>query len=278
MLLSSICKINIGLHILSKRSDGYHTLESVFVPCRWSDCIEIVESPSQNKDIELITSGLKIDLDPQNNSIYKVIQSLRKRYLLPNLYIHLHKQVPMGAGLGGGSSNAARVLQYLKRAYLSKLSDREALEILAQIGSDCRFFWNPKPCIIKGTGNEQKLIPLNLNGYYLAVVYPNIHVSTAWAYQNCQPKIPLVTLETLIKNPVNEWKDCIINDFEPLVFSVHPSLQKIKEKLYQLNALYASMSGSGSAVYGIFKSAPDLSFFSEYKTHLECMHENEVDF
>ena len=141
MLLSSICKINIGLHILSKRSDGYHTLESVFVPCRWSDCIEIVESPSQNKDIELITSGLKIDSVPQNNSIYKVIQSLRKRYLLPNLYIHLHKQVPMGAGLGGGSSNAARVLQYLKRAYLSKLSDREALEILAQIGSDCRFFW-----------------------------------------------------------------------------------------------------------------------------------------
>lgn len=269
MLIQSGCKINLGLQIISKRADGYHNINSLCFPLNWQDIIELLVVPQQKEPIILKTSGLKINTDSTNNTIYKVLNLLKAQFKLPPIFIHIHKNIPMGAGLGGGSANAAMVLKYLQQHLLKSLSDEVALTLLSKIGSDCAFFWNAQPAIVRGTGTELQAISLSLQGYYLVLVYPHIHISTAWAYAQCSPKPPLQHIENIVLQPVYTWKNVLHNDFEEPVFKAFPLLKDIKHALYHHGALYASLSGSGSTLYGIFKETPDLTAFSMYSCYTE---------
>ena len=271
MFIKSGCKINLGLQIVEKRPDGYHNINSVFLPVMWQDIIELIVIPEQNKPIVLKTSGIKIDTDPQFNTIYKLLTLLKQKYAIPPLYVHLHKCIPMGAGLGGGSANAAEVLKYLKNHFLSTLTDTEALILLSKIGSDCVFFWNTQPAIIRGTGSQCHTFPISLKGYFLVLIYPNINISTAWAYSQCVPKPAEIDIADILSKPLNTWKDVLHNDFEVPVFKAYPLLDQIKQNLYKKGAVYASMSGSGSTMYGIFNEIPDLSEFAMYSCFTQTL-------
>lgn len=271
MFIKSGCKINLGLQIVEKRADGYHNINSVFLPVMWQDIIEVVVMPEQINSIVLKTSGINIESDPKFNTIYKLLTLLKQNYTIPPLYVHLHKCVPMGAGLGGGSANAAEVLKYLKSHFLTTLTDTEALLLLSKIGSDCVFFWNAEPALIQGTGVQSQTFPISLKGYFLVLIYPHINISTAWAYSQCVPKPAEIDIAAILSKPLNAWKDVLHNDFEKPVFNAYPLLDQIKQNLYEKGAVYASMSGSGSTMYGIFNEIPDLSEFDMYSCFTQTL-------
>lgn len=256
MILYPNAKINLGLNIVEKRPDGYHNIETVFYPIGLCDILEVVPSETCT-DYSFSSSGIAIDGDPEDNLIVKAYHLLRSGYQFPAVDISLVKQIPFGAGLGGGSSDAAFMLKALNEMFGLKATPLRLEKLAAKLGADCPVFIKNKPVFATGIGNVFKSIKLSLKGKFLVLVKPNIHVSTPEAYSLVAPEKPEVSLVEHIQRPIAEWKDVIKNDFEKSVFAKYPAIEEIKNNLYEMGAVYASMSGSGSSVYGIFESAPE---------------------
>ncbi|MDR3093781.1 MAG: 4-(cytidine 5'-diphospho)-2-C-methyl-D-erythritol kinase [Bacteroidales bacterium] len=253
MVVYPHAKINIGLRVVARRSDGFHDIETVFYPISLSDRLEIeLSDAGAGLDFECSGSGL-INEHSGTNLCCKAYDLLNEACGLPPVKMRLHKQIPVGAGLGGGSSDAAFTLLALNRLCGLALSDNELNRFAARLGSDCAFFIRSVPAIGMGKGDVLQEIPLSLDGYSLLVVKPPVSVSTAEAYSRVQPLVRNIHLTELLQLPVNEWKQHITNDFEKFVFAQYPEIEQIKNKLYDLGAIYATMSGSGSSVYGIFE-------------------------
>ncbi len=250
-------KINLGLRIVSRRPDGYHNLETVFYPIQLQDALEIV--PATGNETTLSLSGIVIDGDARDNLVMKAWQRLSDRFSLPPVSISLYKVIPFGAGLGGGSSDASFLLAMARDQFELPLSDDELDEIAASLGADCPFFLHNKPLLAKGIGNEFEPVKVSLKSYYLVLVKPPVAVPTSVAYSLVTPSIPEEPLSETIARPVSEWRDRLVNDFEKSVFARFPQVGEIKEKLYAQGAVYASMSGSGSSVFGLFEREIDLS-------------------
>ncbi len=280
-------KINIGLNIVGKRLDGYHDIETIFFPVNLQDALEVtLKKPldssflrkkldagnllnlkMENKfhsdeefsddlyDLHLL--GDKIEGNPADNLVVKAYRLLAQDFDIPPVVIHLYKHIPSGAGLGGGSSDAAQMIALLNKRFGLKMKNNCMERYAAQLGSDCAFFIRNKPAFATGRGEQLTPIELSLHGYSIIIVKPDVFVSTAEAYANVTPAKPEVSLLDAVKKPVSQWKDVIVNDFEKSVFAKYPLLQQIKQDLYGLGAEYASMSGSGSALYGIFKKPID---------------------
>lgn len=242
------CKINLGLHIISRRPDGYHELNTGFYPVPWSDLLEFVPS---NK-FSLAVTGLEIPGSQDDNLVAKAYRLLNKEVGLPPIQGHLHKLVPMGAGLGGGSADAAHALRLLDGLFALNLAPPALSAYALQLGSDCSFFLTDTPAIGRGRGEVLEPLDLRLKGYYLVILTPKIHIATADAYAGIKPQTPKEELHVTLKRPVTEWREWLVNDFEPSVFSRFPTLATLKETCYAKGALYASLSGSGSSVYGLF--------------------------
>jgi len=253
-------KINLGLHILSKRADGYHNIETVFYPVDLCDALEIV--PATEKSTAFIQTGISIDGKPEDNLVMKAYYLLKKDYDLPEATIYLRKQIPTGAGLGGGSSDAAFMIKLLNDFAGLKLSTEQMETFACRIGADCPFFIQNKPVFAEGTGNVFSPAAISLQGYHLLIVKPSVSVSTKEAYKWVKPQQPAVSLKEIIRMPVNEWKNHLFNDFEEGVFAQYPEVGEIKQRLYAEGALYVSMSGSGSAVFGIFDKEVKLESFN----------------
>jgi 4-diphosphocytidyl-2-C-methyl-D-erythritol kinase len=263
MIIFPNAKINIGLNIISRREDGFHNIETVFYPIGLSDVMEVIPT-TKYSECKLSISGIPIGGEKNDNLIIKAYHLLKsKGFSLPVLEIHLHKIIPHGAGLGGGSSDGASMLMLLKQMFGLNISLKDLLNWALELGSDCAFFLDNTPSFASGRGEVLESLSLSLKGYSLLVVKPAVYVSTAEAYRNCVPQKPEKSLNELINLPVESWKDMIYNDFEHSVFLNHPQIKVIKEELYQRGALYASMSGSGSSVYGIFKGIPSDRDFAE---------------
>jgi 4-diphosphocytidyl-2-C-methyl-D-erythritol kinase len=255
MVTFPLCKINLGLNIAAKRADGYHDLVTCFYPLPWSDILEIISS----NDITFSHSGISIPGNAADNLCLKAYHLLKKDFDIPAVHIHLHKIIPTGAGLGGGSSDAAWTLRMLNSMFELKLSFSQLQSYASRIGSDCAFFIQDKPMIGKGRGEVLEETTVSLKNKFIVLVKPDVHVSTAEAYSNVKPEIPETDLRQILsQSPVHQWKNLLKNDFEDSVFQKFPVIGKIKKTLYEEGALYASMSGSGSSVFGIFESPVDL--------------------
>jgi 4-diphosphocytidyl-2-C-methyl-D-erythritol kinase len=253
------CKINLGLNIIQKRSDGYHDLETVFYPILIKDILEIITdlNPVPNNDIHYASSGLKVEGDTVNNLCVKAYQILKKDFpQLPPIKIHLHKTIPMGAGLGGGSADGAFTITLINQKYQLGLSQERLIQYALQLGCDCPFFIRNKPCLAKGRGEILSEIDLELNQYQFLIVNPGIHISTAWAFSQIKPSRAFYPIEETILLPIGQWKNMLVNDFEQPVTQQYPEIASIIQQLYAQGAIYASLSGSGSTVYGIFQKGP----------------------
>lgn len=245
------CKINFGLHITAQRNDGYHDLETVFYPLQLKDAVEIIQS----EKTELSISGLAIHGDAGENLCLKAYHLLKKDFPeLPPVKIHLYKTIPLGAGLGGGSADGAFMLKLVNDKFNLQLFDATLINYAKQLGSDCPFFILNKPCYATGRGEILEEINLNLKEYKIVLIYPDIQINTGWAFSNIKPGAPTKSIKEIIEQPVLTWKEELKNDFEVPVFSKYPEIKNIKDCLYNAGAVYSSMSGSGSAVFGIFNS------------------------
>jgi len=253
-------KINLGLFVTEKRADGYHNLETLFYPIKLHDVLEIIENKESREAYLWSSSGIKIDGNPADNLCIKALMLLKKDFRIPSIKIHLHKVVPFGAGLGGGSADAAFTLITLNQMFKLGLTDDQLAQYAKQIGADCPFFIYNKPCIAKGIGNEFEFQDLQLPGKYIQLIKPDIHISTPEAYRGIKPKLPKESILHILNKPVEEWKDNLINDFEASVFPNHTSIEDIKKQMYDNGAIYSSMTGSGAAVFGIFEDEPDYTF------------------
>lgn len=247
------CKINLGLSIIAKRSDGYHTLETVFYPVHLQDMVEIVHSDNSQSEVQFSSTGLAIPGNDDQNLCVKAYQLLKKDFpQLPAIKMHLHKHIPMGAGLGGGSSDGTAVLKLINQQFNLGLNSNELINYAAQLGSDCPFFVYDSACHATGRGEILQPYACDLSNYKIALVHPGIHVSTAWAFSQLQPHAKEKSIAEIVAQPIEEWKTTLINDFEAPIFLAHPVLEEIKNELYIHGAIYASMSGSGSSLFGIF--------------------------
>ncbi len=249
-------KINLGLRVVSRRPDGYHNLETVFYPIGLQDALEIL--PATGGETTLSLSGIVIDGNACDNLVMRAWQRLSERFALPPVEIMLHKVIPFGAGLGGGSSDAAILLAMVRDQFNLPLSDEELDAIAVSLGADCPFFLHNKPLLAKGIGTEFESVSVSLRGYYLVLVKPQVAVPTAVAYSLVTPAEPEEPVGVTIARPVSEWRGRLVNDFETSVFARFPEVGAIKEKLYTQGAVYASMSGSGSSVFGLFEHSVDL--------------------
>ncbi len=253
MVIFPNCKINLGLHILRKRPDGYHDLQTVFYPVPLLDALEIIPAGEAGTSIHYSHTGLPVAGDTSSNLCVKAVELIRKDFPnLPSCLLHLHKQIPMGAGLGGGSSDGAHTLLLLNQCFGLGLTREQLIHYALQLGSDCPFFIINKPCLAEGRGEKLQPVSIDLSDYRLTLVNPGLHIATGWAFSQITPKENRISLEEIIKLPVEEWKTTMINDFEEPVCKANPEIACIKEDLYRQGALYASLSGSGSTVYGIF--------------------------
>ncbi|MBC9933542.1 4-(cytidine 5'-diphospho)-2-C-methyl-D-erythritol kinase [Chitinophaga qingshengii] len=249
MIVFPNCKINLGLYITGKRADGFHDLETVFYPLPVTDALEVIAPGT----LQFTGSGIPVPGDAADNLCLKAFQLLQQDFpQLQPVNIHLHKHIPIGAGLGGGSADAAFMLQLLNTKFQLELSQEQLINYAARLGSDCPFFIVNKPCYATGRGEIMEPVSLDLSGYSFLLVHPGIHVNTGWAFRQITPQAPVRALKETIQLPVSEWKEVISNDFEAPVFAAHPVLAAIKEMMYEGGAIYATMSGSGSAVVGIF--------------------------
>ena len=255
MLIFPGCKINLGLNIIEKRPDGFHNIESIFYPVNWHDGLEITEGGGQ--EIEIFNSGLPMGAKLEDNLIYRAFQLLKQKSKLPYLKVYLHKNIPMGAGLGGGSSDAVCFLKALNQKFTLKLTDEQLKVIASQLGSDCAFFIENKPALATQKGEVLESINLDLSKYYILVVNPQINSSTKEAYEGVIPEKPVKSVKEIVLNePIQNWKNILANDFEASIFKKYPEIENIKNTMYEKGAVYSSMSGSGSAVFGIFKEKP----------------------
>lgn len=253
MIVFPNAKINLGLNILSKRDDGYHNIETIMLPIGWCDALEIVES--EDSDTDLTVSGNKIDCDPEKNLVMKAYRIMQAEFNLPPVHIYLYKNIPDGAGLGGGSSDAAFTLKLLNSYFKLNLPDEKLADYAAQLGADCPFFIFNRPMLATGIGTELHDIDLSAiqNKSVVVAKAPNTFVSTAEAYGKVRPHDSGFDLASFVNShDVNMWMHNVKNDFEEGVFSLQPKIAELKERMLELGAEYAAMSGSGSAVFGIF--------------------------
>ena len=250
MLCFPNAKINIGLNIIEKRTDGFHNIETLFYPIGLSDILEFTNKNTQSENIKFSNTGIIISDDYKSNLTVKACELVLNKDKKIN--IHLHKIIPIGAGLGGGSSDGAFMVKALNKSLKLNLTKHELQNYSQQLGSDCVFFIDNIPSLAFEKGNKLKPINLSLKGFHLVLIVPPIHVSTKEAYADITPAKPEIALSDLIKRPINEWKDNVKNDFETDIFIKYPEIKNIKNKLYELGAVYSSMSGSGSSVYGLF--------------------------
>lgn len=263
MLVFPNAKINLGLNITEKRPDGYHNLETIFYPIPVDDALEVNVLHERNEKYHLHQAGLEIAGEAENNLVVRAYKLLDKEFNLPPIDIHLFKHIPSGAGLGGGSADAAFMLKLLNDKFSLGLKDESLEEYAARLGADCAFFIKNEPTYAEGIGNIFSPIQLSLKGYQLWLVKPDIFVSTRDAFSKIKPHHAEQSLKEIAQSPVEDWKDRMVNDFEESVFPQFPAIGEIKDEMYRQGALYASMSGSGSSVYGIFKAdalLPEIDF------------------
>lgn len=252
MILFPNAKINIGLNVTRRRDDGYHDLSTLFYPVGWCDVLEIV--PSRSGCTTLAVSGRAVDCPAEKNLVMKAYRAMAREVDVPAVDIFLHKIIPDGAGLGGGSSDAAFMLKGLNEMFSLGRSDEELARMAVTIGADCPFFIYDKPVIASGIGDILAPFDISLAGCSIAIVKPDEYVSTKEAYSGVKPKFPAQELADILRGPLDSWRGRVNNDFEASIFFLHPAIGQVKDRLYGLGAVYASMSGSGASVYGIFKS------------------------
>ncbi len=271
MVVFPNAKINIGLNIISKRPDGFHNLETIFYPVAIKDAVEIVENKEASTVVIFSATGNIINEQDDDNLCVKAVRLLNKDFNLPPVKIHLHKNIPMGAGMGGGSADASALLLLLNKKFELNISTEKLIEYALILGSDCPFFIINKPCFASGRGEVLQEIIINLAAYKLLIVHPGIHVNTGKAFSqlNATNFSPAGELAEQIKMDIKFWKHNIKNDFEEVVFKKHPAIKEIKENLYHQGAVYSAMSGSGSAVFGIFPLKIDTTNI-KFPSHYFC--------
>lgn len=255
MILFPPAKINLGLKVLKKRSDGYHEIETCMLAIPMTDVLELVSSDT----FAFEQTGLTVDGDPESNLCVRAFRMFQERYKIPNAYIHLRKEIPMGAGLGGGSADASYVLRGLNTLFNVGLTDDELREMAAELGSDCPFFISDSAQIGRSRGEVLSDFTIDLSGYFLKIINPAIHVGTKEAYAGVVFSEDDKQLEEILSQPIETWKDALKNNFETHIFEHHSVIGELKDQLYSEGAVYASMSGSGSTVFGIFSSKPEKS-------------------
>lgn len=257
MIVFPNAKINIGLNIVERREDGFHNLESCFYPVPWLDILEVIESDS----FSFSSSGIEIPGASKSNLVVQAYQLLKDKFDLPPVSIHLHKNIPIGAGLGGGSSDAAFMIKLLNDKFGLGLSGQDQEQIAGKLGSDCPFFINNQPVFVEGTGNRFSDIDIDLSELFIVIAYPEIHIGTKEAYGGIDPRPATSNLkEELESGNPSSWSNHIKNDFEDSLFGNHPKIESLKNLFYDAGATYSSMTGSGSAVYGLFEKKPQLTF------------------
>ncbi|MGZ3863912.1 MAG: 4-(cytidine 5'-diphospho)-2-C-methyl-D-erythritol kinase [Bacteroidia bacterium] len=258
-------KINLGLNITEKRADGFHNIETLFYPIQWRDSLECIENMGYKKGddkIKLSLSGIGLGGNTQNNLVAKAYRLLDEKHQLPPIKAHLHKAIPMGAGLGGGSADCAFFIKLLNEKFELKITVKEQLNFARQLGSDCAFFIENKPVFASEKGDVFSKADVDLSKYFIVVVYPAIHSNTAEAYKGIIPAKPAEPLKKIIAGGIKTWKNNLVNDFEKNLFVRYPALEKIKVDFYNGGALYAAMSGSGSAMFGVFGKEVDVKQFN----------------
>ena len=261
MITFPIAKINLGLNVVEKRPDGYHNLQTVFYPVPIKDALEIVpmsEGFPSDVDCDLKVTNIHIEGDEQRNLVVRAYQLLKQDFpTLPRIHTHLWKGIPTQAGMGGGSSDCAYMIRLLNETFDLQLTNEQMQQYAAQLGADCAFFIESVPCYAEGIGEQLEPISLDLSGWYIGVVRPDIPVPTKEAFSRIHPHYPSLNCREVVMQPVETWRDNLINDFEESVFALHPEIGAVKEQLYKMGATYAAMSGSGSALFGLFKEEPD---------------------
>ena len=261
MITFNIAKINIGLNEVEKRVDEYHNLQTVFYPVPIMDALEIApmsEGFPSDVDCDLKVTNIHIEGDEQRNLVVRAYQLLKKDFpSLPRIHTHLWKGIPTQAGMGGGSSDCAYMIRLLNETFDLQLTNEQMQQYAAQLGADCAFFIESVPCYAEGIGEQLEPISLDLSGWYIGVVRPDIPVPTKEAFSRIHPHYPSLNCREVVMQPVETWRDNLINDFEESVFALHPEIGAVKEQLYKMGATYAAMSGSGSALFGLFKEEPD---------------------
>jgi 4-diphosphocytidyl-2-C-methyl-D-erythritol kinase len=272
MVVFPKAKINLGLMITGKRPDGYHDIETIFYPVGLCDAMEVVED-SSGLQLDLLTvTGNMLPGNPEENLVIRAVRKLRERHSFPFLKIHLHKIIPPGAGLGGGSSDAACMIRTINKTFKISLGTDEMKDVVSGLGSDCPFFIDNLPAFATGRGEILRPLKPFFNGLHVMILNPGILISTHEAYENCEPSSPEIHLTDMISRPITEWRELIINDFEKTIFQKYPQIKNIKQALYNAGAIYSSMSGSGSSVYGIFLQKPvvpaDLKKYAIYNGEL----------
>ena len=270
MLTKPIAKINLGLNVVEKRPDGYHNLETVFYPVQIEDALEVYpmdpEFPSEY-DCDLKVTNITIDGDEQRNLVVRAYNLLKADFpTLPRIHAHLYKGIPTQAGMGGGSSDCGFMITLLNQMFNLGLTDQQMIDYAARLGADCAFFILNRPCYAEGIGEKLQPIDLDLKGWYLSLVRPDIPVSTREAFALIKPHYPEVNCREVVKQPVESWRDALVNDFEGSVFAVHPELGAVKDRLYDLGATYAAMSGSGSTLFALSRQPLNLDEFNSEGT------------
>lgn len=263
MITFPIAKINLGLNIVEKRPDGYHNLETVFYPVNLKDALEVQVMDEQFPspyDCDLKVTNIAIEGDEQRNLVVRAYQLLKQDFpQMPRVHAHLHKAIPTQAGMGGGSSDCAAMLLLLNQMFSLGLTEQQLIDYATRLGADCPIFILNRPAYAEGIGERLQPMDVDLHGYYLGVVRPDIPVPTKEAFSRIKPHHPKKNCREVVCQPVDTWRDELINDFEESVFALHPEIGTIKEQLYGMGAVYAAMSGSGSALFGLFRQMPDLA-------------------
>lgn len=274
MLTLPNAKINLGLNVVAKRADGYHDLETVFYPVPITDALEVFPMdphfPSA-VDCDLKVTNIHIEGDEQKNLVVRAYQLLKQDFpTLPRIHAHLYKGIPTQAGMGGGSSDCGFMITLLNRQFQLGLTDQQMIDYAARLGADCAFFVLNQPCYAEGIGERLEPIALDLKDWYLAVVRPDIPVSTREAFSLVHPEHPAQNCRDIVMQPVETWRDALTNDFEKSVFAIHPEIVAIKDQLYEMGAVYAAMSGSGSSLFGLFRHPVALDAFTAPGTFKGC--------
>ena len=261
MITFPIAKINLGLNVVEKRPDGYHNLQTVFYPVPIMDALEIVpmsEGFPSDVDCDLKVTNINIQGDEQRNLVVRAYQLLKADFPnLPRIHAHLWKGIPIQAGMGGGSSDCAYMIRLLNETFELGLTNEQMEQYAARLGADCAFFIQSSPCYAEGIGEILQPIALDLSGWHIGVVRPDIPVPTKEAFSRIQPHYPALNCREAVMRPVETWRNNLTNDFEESVFALHPEIGNVKEQLYNMGATYAAMTGSGSALFGLFKEHPD---------------------
>lgn len=275
MITFPIAKINLGLNVVEKRPDGYHNLETVFYPVGIKDALEVFEmSPDfpSAADCDLKVTNIQIEGDEQRNLVVRAYQLLKQDFPdLPRVHAHLYKGIPTQAGMGGGSSDCGYMITLLNRLFCLGLSEAQMIDYAARLGADCAFFISSRPAYAEGIGERLQPIALDLSGWYLAIVRPAIPVSTKEAFSLITPRRPARNCRDIVMQPVESWRGELTNDFEQSVFALHPEIGAIRDRLYEMGAAYAAMSGSGSSLFGLFREPVALDAFASEGTFKTCL-------